>query len=235
MTTALWPVIHRLSNLVRVKDDLGAAMADGFVSKATVLRTELETTASAIQVALTQWRPILPPDGVTTPAEHARLKSIVNNAMAYRHSAFVYLFRTIYGHTRSHALVQRHAHLSLVHCAGTVTGEGPMSALLWPLFVAACEATSPVDRDLARQSFGAIDRVQGMINIERAWQIVQEVWRRADEMEALEAEAQSRLPLEEVQRLERQELEDTRSGKIRGGGDLWRTVSREMGMTIVFG
>ena len=114
-------------------------------------------------------------EDATSTNERGRIQSILNNALAYRHSAFVYLYRTIRDYPRSHPLVQRHAHLSLTHCIGTVSHEGPMSALLWPLFVAACEATSMVDRELARQTFVAIDKRQGMTNIERAWCIVQEV------------------------------------------------------------
>lgn len=217
MATTLWPIIHRLSNLGSLKDELDAAQAQGQLSKAAVLRTELETTGSAIQVALKHWQPAPPPES-NSPSERARLQSILNNALAYRHSAFVYLYRTIYEHPRSHALVQHHAHLSLTHCIGTVTGDGPMSALLWPLFVAACEATDPDDRDLAQQTFTAIDRVQGMTNIQRAWCIVQEVWRRADEQE-----------------IEAIILQQEEMMKGRRGGDLWRRVSRDMGMAIVFG
>lgn len=55
-----------------------------------------------------------------------------------------------------------------------------MAALLWPLFVAACEATTKEDRVLALEAFGGTERRQGMNNIMRAWEVVQEVWRRAD-------------------------------------------------------
>jgi len=55
-----------------------------------------------------------------------------------------------------------------------------MSALLWPLFVAACEAMTAGDRALASDAFGGTERRQGMNNIMRAWEVVQEVWRRAD-------------------------------------------------------
>jgi hypothetical protein len=55
-----------------------------------------------------------------------------------------------------------------------------MSALLWPLFVAACEAITEEDRALAMEAFGGTERRQGMNNIMRAWEVVQEVWRRAD-------------------------------------------------------
>ncbi|KAF4119533.1 Pfam:DUF3468 [Geosmithia morbida] len=237
MATALWPVIHRLSGLVCIRDKLEAAVVRGMTSEATVLRTELETAASAIQVALNRWQPILPPDDSRTPTDKARLQGILNNALAYRHSALVYLFRTIYGYEQSHALVQQNAHLSLVYCMGTAAGEGPKSALLWPLFVAACEATSTVDRDLARQAFQSIDRVQGMMNIERAWGIVREVWRRADADEALGASQQSHMAPGEVRRRTDGEMSRniTSGCGTKRGGDLWRRVSKDMGVTIVLG
>ncbi len=55
-----------------------------------------------------------------------------------------------------------------------------MPALLWPLFVAACEATTGEDRALAKDTFVGLKRRQGMRNIMRAWEAVQGVWRRAD-------------------------------------------------------
>ncbi|KAF7558453.1 hypothetical protein G7046_g5698 [Stylonectria norvegica] len=214
MATSLWPIIHRLSNLLVLKDQLDAAVTHGELSKVAVLRTEFENTASAIETALEDWHPMLPPDsplaqdpeGLTADkaTERVRLQSILNNALAYRHSAFVYLYRTIYSYPRSHALVQRHTHVSLTHCVGTVNNAGPMGALLWPLFVSACEAISQGDRELARQAFVALDRRQGMMNIGRAWCIVQEVWKRADKAELMHLE------------------EEALMLGVRSGGDLWR-------------
>lgn len=55
-----------------------------------------------------------------------------------------------------------------------------MPALLWPLFVAACEATTEEDRALALDAFIGLERRQGMRNVMRGWEVVQEVWSRAD-------------------------------------------------------
>ncbi|KAJ4134834.1 hypothetical protein NW768_004443 [Fusarium equiseti] len=227
MATSLWPIIHRLSNLLALKDQLDVAVANEEVSKVAVLRTEFETSATAIEAALEDWHPVLPENSILNQnpeelspeqsTERSRLQSILSNALSYRHSAFVYLYRTIYSYPRRHPLVQRHAHISLTHCVGTVSNTGPMSALLWPLFVAACEATTLADRDLARQTFIAINRRQGMTNIDRAWTIVQEVWRRADKADML------------------QQQEEAMMMGVRSGGDLWRRVSADMGVTIVFG
>ncbi|KAI0550399.1 hypothetical protein F4679DRAFT_594822 [Xylaria curta] len=222
MATTLWPIMHRLSNLLFTKKELEDAQRMKQASKVAVLRTEFETTSQAIEAALTQWKPCLPPNitiqddvlvlkgvvGEEIP-ETARLQSILHNALAYRHSAFVYLYRTIYGYAPKHELVQQHSHSALHHCVQTTAARGPMSALLWPLFAAACEAIDAKDRELARKAFSEIEQRQGMTNIQEAWRIIQEVWKRLDSLE-----------------------DDFPIGTTP---DLWRTVCAEMGVTIVFG
>jgi len=188
-STDLWPIIHRLSHLLSHKQSLEEAVASGETSKATVLRTELENTSQAIELALTNWKPTCAPnpseEDVPGEIQKTRIQSILNNAEAYRHSAFVYLYRTIQSLPRTHSQVQKHAHSSLEACSNVVNlaeqcQDGPMSALLWPLFVSACEATSDEDRELALNAFCGTERRQGMNNIMRTWEVVQEVWRRAD-------------------------------------------------------
>ncbi|CCC10922.1 hypothetical protein SMACR_04151 [Sordaria macrospora] len=244
MATTLWPIIHRLSSLVTLKTDLQAAIwSNASASKISVLRTELESTTQAIEAALSRWQPQLPPGFVPdeqeeiaesrnnqpvdiispTIAERSRLHSIWHNALAYRHSAFVYLYRSVQCYRRSHRAVQEHTHRSLLHCAATVKHEGPMGALLWPLFVAACEAVTTEDRGLTEQAFEKVRKRQGMRNIERAWEIVREVWRRADEAEVKSGTGCG---------------VETSTGEVEEmgtGGDLWRQVSREMGVSVVFG
>lgn len=306
MATTLWPIIHRLAGLRALKTELvNAVRTNQSPSKTAVLRTELESTAQAIETALIQWQPQLPsnftPDGldpddddvtsdtdsgastgsptgtivsiysshrlpddsepITAPSpptsaerpisqqpqprtelhqssrqhqDHPRLSSIHHNAQAYRHAALVYLHRTILSRTDSHpsTRIQTHARLALSHCAATVRHGGPVSALLWPLFMAACEAVTEEDRGLAGRVFREVDRRQGMRNIERAWAILGEVWRRGDERrEALKGSGEARdggdyeVAEEEIGL----EMED------EDGEELWRRVCREMGVSIVFG
>lgn len=228
-STDLWPIIHRLSHLLSFKNQLTAAVVAGRTNEASVLRTELENGSVAIERALTNWQPALssiPPNSqsdeninnithnknvIRDPQhEDTRIQSILNNAEAYRHSAFVYLYRTIRTLPRSHNLVQKHVHLSLEACSNVVNlaekcQDGPMSALLWPLFVAAVEAISEEDRKLAIEGFGGIEKRQGMTNITRAWEVVREVWRRVDELNDGEGEVD------------------------------WRAICQESGVSIVFG
>lgn len=280
MATTLWPVIHRLSNLLPLKSELDAAVRTRQVNKAAVLREELQTTVAAIEAALQLWTPCLPPNcaidtndptrvlGIPSPPtspsdpgeddenaaasnpasgdgeQRPQIHSILNNAMAYRHSALVYLYRTICAHPRRHPLVQAHAHLSLTHCVATVAHKGPMGALLWPLFVGACEAVAERDRALATQAFAALERRQGMMNIERAWEIVQEVWRRADLVK--EEEDDENGDVGAGVGAAGVGLGGGKGGSGRSGmscrgipvgaeADLWRRVSQDMGVTIVFG
>lgn len=167
MATDLWPIIHRLSNLLEAKKELSATEADGNTRKAAVLRTELESTCQAIENALKNWNPVLPViTDVSEQCNHEegnaasdfRMQSILNNAEAYRQAAFVYLYRYIKDCPRKSVKVQRHSRAALEACARVVDWQGPMSALLWPLFIASIEAVDESDRELSRSAFGGTER-----------------------------------------------------------------------------
>ncbi|KAK4118720.1 hypothetical protein N657DRAFT_330025 [Parathielavia appendiculata] len=302
MATTLWPIIHRLAGLRALKTELETAvLSNETPSKIAVLRTEFESTAQAIETALLQWQPQLPPgftpssddtdldgpestiadaapqpadgsipDTITTTTvdspipthprtpppprvlhsqDHSRIASIHNNALAYRHASLVYLYRSVLGHPRAHPSVQSHTHLALSHCVATVQHKGPMSALLWPLFVSACEALPDSsdgggrDRKLAERAFVEVEKRQGMRNIERAWGIVREVWRRGDELAAsssCSASASAEAGSVVVGMDDGGELEGVVGasgvcGADAGREEMWRRVCREMGVSIVFG
>ncbi|KAK4173573.1 fungal-specific transcription factor domain-containing protein [Triangularia setosa] len=237
MSTTLWPIIHRLSGLSSLKSSLDSAIQSGSSpTKIAVLRTEFSSTAQAIEAALNHWQPQLPADFspppgnddpdtdpvvVTTSTKSSNIPSIYHNSLAYRHASLLYLYRTILRYPRDHTLVKRHTRLTLKNCVATVGHRGPMSALLWPLFVAACEAQERKDRDLAREAFEKVEKRQGMRNIGRAWEVVGEVWGRVD----------------------KEQKEGDGDGEQGGGGgakqqpteELWRTVCREMEVSLVFG
>ncbi|GAB0142694.1 hypothetical protein EsHS_00003234 [Epichloe bromicola] len=226
LATSLWPVIQKLAGLLTLKTDLEASVAHGDVSGTSVMQAKFDAECAAVESLLAEWQPVMPTEcsihsdfeklSSSAKGKMRGFQSILNNALAYRHSALVYLYRTIYNSPRSHPVVQHHASVSLVHCKDTVLHEGPMGALLWPLFVASCEAVDPMDRQSARDTFQGITRRQGMANIVRAWEVVQEVWNRADEVDASDAQMPNGI-------------------MTMGNKDLWRRVSEDMGVTIVFG
>jgi hypothetical protein len=159
MATDLWPIIHRLSSLPSLQRLLHAATSSPNPLKAAVYRTELDSTSAAIEHALTTWTPCIPlPSTAPDDATSTSLRSILNNAEAYRQAALVYLYHDIQELPRAAQKVQRHVRLALLACAQVVRWAGPMSALLWPMFVGACGAVREEDRGLARETFAALDR-----------------------------------------------------------------------------
>lgn len=211
LSTDIWPIIHRLANLLSMKAALDEAKATGQLGKVFVLREELETTSHAIEIALTKWTPYALPidhpydadddaelneaaevDSSTwsepsVKKKQARLQGILSNAEAYRHSALIYLYRIIQCRSCENTHVQERVRLSLAACSNVVSNaeqcpdfSGPMAALLWPLFVASCEAITEADRATSQQIFFGIERRQGMRNIVRAWEVVQDIWQRRD-------------------------------------------------------
>ncbi|KAG6040597.1 hypothetical protein E4U41_007791 [Claviceps citrina] len=226
LASSLWPVIYRLSGLLALKNRLDDSAARGDVSEVLAVQAKFDAECAVVETSLHEWQPVMPTEcaiyddsnKMTSSAKDKmkELHSIFNNALAYRHSALVYLYRTIYSFPRRQSVVQHHTSVSLAHCKATVLHEGPMGALLWPLFVASCEAISPLDRHSARDTFRAITHRQGMANIDRAWEVVQEVWNRADDADASGTQPPS-------------------DGIGMGRKDLWRRVSEDMGVAIVFG
>lgn len=179
----LWPIIHRVASLIDVKRNLEKEeMANPGQEKTTNMRADFETNTSSIELALLQWIPKIPASAVTieNPADDSRLQSILNNAEAHKQASFVHLYRTILSHPRSAPKVQTPAKQALQACLRVVIFSGPMAALVWPLFTAACEAAEDVDRNVARTVFRHLETRQGMNNIVTAWEICEEVWRRTD-------------------------------------------------------
>ena len=209
----LWSIMHRLSNLRWSRFALEAAIAIGNSSEASVLQAEFESTARGIELALKAWKPTMQANnnGDKWILGDARLRSVAYNAEAYRHSALVYLYREVHQSPQRSPSVQKWTHLSLISCSNVVESandryDGPITALLWPLFIAACNAIDKSDRKLATAAFTAINRKHEMKNIVNAWGIVGEVWTRFDSAEG------------------------------NGGNEVhWRDICEERGFSIVFG
>ncbi|KAI9760460.1 MAG: hypothetical protein M4579_001654 [Chaenotheca gracillima] len=182
LVTDLWPIVHRMAHIVELKHEMENE-EHNLTDRAMSLRAEFETAASTLELALHQWTPRTPGSFVSsdTPSEDSKLQSMVNNAEAYKQASLVFLFRTIRGLPRHAEKVQVHAKQALQACLRVIVFAGPMSTLLWPLFISSCEAIDEVDRDVSRSVFTHLDNRQGMQNIVHALDITHEVWRRQNE------------------------------------------------------
>ncbi|KZL77938.1 fungal Zn binuclear cluster domain containing protein [Colletotrichum tofieldiae] len=223
MADDLWPTLHRLGELITMKCELQATMATGQTSKFAVLRTEYQTAYKAIERALESWSPVLPPgfslvnrivDGPedASETELANIRWITSTALAYRQSALVYLYSTISEYPSSHNLVQKHAQAALWHCAASVSHGGTGLSMLWPLFFSACHAICSRDRGLVRQAFTALSSKKGVVDTEKPWAVVMDVWRRMD----MRAYGKEQVGTEACP-------------------DLWKQVAASMKFSLVFG
>ena len=104
-----------------------------------------------------------------------------------------------------------------------------MGALLWPLFISACEAIERRDRAVAQEVFVGLEKRQRMTNIGRAWLVIAEVWRRVD------AARHGTTTCQNVSSAEINSGPDLRSVADDNYEELWRKVSRELDIAVVFG
>ena len=152
------------------------------LESASRMQKDFENSTSTLELALHQWIPKLPGSmlAVETSAEDQKVQSILNSAEAYRQASLVYLFRTVLGYPRMSSKVQAHAKQALQACLRVVVFAGPMSALLWPLFVASCEAVDEMDQNVSRTVFKYLEQRQNMQNIVFAWDVAEDIWRRRE-------------------------------------------------------
>ncbi|CEJ81852.1 hypothetical protein VHEMI01960 [[Torrubiella] hemipterigena] len=219
--TSLWPTIYRLCRMHQMSTALqGSATIDPGDDDFQALEAELLHTGFEVETELEAWRPPIPKDdGNASGTKGLRYtSSAVHTASAYRHSALVYLYRNVYKEDSRHNTVQENVRASMAHCTATTGGEGPMGALLWPLFVASLEAQKgSQERVDAATAFANLGRRQGMANIGRAWDVVQEVWHRAD--------------LADMGARSEQPLEGSREEVVLQ----WQRISEKMGFTLILG
>lgn len=106
-------------------------------------------------------------------------------AEAYRHSAFIYLYRTWLGVGAPNPISVEHiqnclAYLSLVDVNSPLT-----SSHVWPLFSAGCEAIDPGQRQFVRDRFQAMYASKMFPSWNRVMRDIEEVWEAKDDEERL--------------------------------------------------
>ena len=105
--------------------------------------------------------------------------STIPMAMAYRESALICLYGGVFQPPRL-LQIPRRATIALNCCLAAVNHSGFLHGLLWPLFIASCQAIIPKTRALSTTIFKKLEICRGMPNISRAFSAVQEVWKRYD-------------------------------------------------------
>jgi hypothetical protein len=99
---------------------------------------------------------------------------------AYRHAAFIYLYRTWLEIGAPNPISMDHVHRCLQYI-GQVDVNSPLtSAHIWPLFTAGCEAIDAAQRQFVRDRFADMYASKGFPSLRRVMRDIEDVWSAKD-------------------------------------------------------
>ncbi|KAG9197988.1 hypothetical protein G6514_000635 [Epicoccum nigrum] len=113
-------------------------------------------------------------------------EDISYTAEAYRHAAFIYLYRTWLGVGAPNPISAEHIHHCLAYIARTPITSPLTSSHVWPLFSAGCEAIDPRQRQFVRERFQSMYAAKLFPSWRRVMRDVEEVWSAKDDEERRE-------------------------------------------------
>lgn len=183
-STTLWPWLRLLGIASDLSRQLSEArMAEPLSSLTIALQVQCVDAVKVVYTGLTSWTPPQTYVSFQVGSDNGQAvscspltKACMHTALAYRHSAMVFLHQATHGSLPDALEVQEHVKLALMHCEATITSGGPVTGLLWPLFTAACDARTSRDKAAVRNMFTELQRRSGTANIERAWATVICIW-----------------------------------------------------------
>lgn len=144
-----------------------------------ITQAELPYIEEAIQVRdeLRQWKP--PERNVLQESSdvHCSLDDIIVTAEVYRLTALLHLYRAFPPLGKdSQALADQILNSLLV----IPRDSGSLCIHIWPLMAAGCEHTDPIKRQLVRQRFEDLKEKLKVPNVDKAIELLNEVWKRKD-------------------------------------------------------
>ncbi len=167
--SALFPLVGRVANLCRK------------VGKLDSNSIAIISQAIELKEAIVQWSPpdiahIYRPEDPTSEAQHA-----LQTAEAYRYATLLYLHQAV-PEIPSWTSAQL-AKKVLVYLATVPLSSRLVIVQIYPLLAAGCEAVGE-DRQWVEQRWQSMAKRMWIGNIDRCWEVIQEVWRRRDAAEA---------------------------------------------------
>lgn len=101
-------------------------------------------------------------------------------AEAYRHAAFIYLYRTWLDIGAPNPISMDHVQRCLDYIAKVDVNSPLTSAHMWPLFTAGCEAIDEIQRDFVRSRFGDMYVAKKFPSLKRVVRDIEDVWSAKD-------------------------------------------------------
>ncbi|CAL3972975.1 unnamed protein product [Diplocarpon coronariae] len=176
--SALFPLIGRVANLCRR------------VRKAQSNSIAIISQAMELKEAIVQWSPppllaIERPEDPTSEIQHA-----LQTAEAYRYATLLYLHQAV-PEIPSWTSAQL-AKKVLVYLATVPLSSRLVIVQIYPLLAAGCEASEIEDRQWVEDRWQSMASRMWIGNIDRCWEVMQEVWSRRDAAEAAKNAAEKR-------------------------------------------
>jgi hypothetical protein len=120
---------------------------------------------------------------------------------AHRSAALIYLYRVIYDIGAPHPLTLSQVRRCIDSMASVPVSSPLISAHVWPLFTAGCEATEPGDREFVKQRLTDMYRQRRIHSLQKVCELMERVWLSKDYKRSIEgAEEMSRVGCIEVVR-----------------------------------
>ncbi|KAI1396829.1 fungal-specific transcription factor domain-containing protein [Hypoxylon fuscum] len=112
-------------------------------------------------------------------------EDVRHTIQAYKHSAFIYLYRVWRNQGAPHPSPLRHARSCLAHLGLVPVASPLVSAQVWPLWTAGCESIDDDQRQLVRGRIDAMYEARHLPSLRRIKQDIEEVWNIKDEQRNL--------------------------------------------------
>jgi hypothetical protein len=139
------------------------------------LTEDENTTGRHIQQTL------LAMDFVTCKKEDIRVHpDISSTAEAYRHAAFIYLYRTWLDIGAPNPISVEHINQCLLQLRQVDANSPLTSAHMWPLFTAGCEAIDSLQRQFVCDRFAELYAVKQFPSLKRVMRDIEHVWTAKD-------------------------------------------------------
>ncbi len=169
--SSLFPLIGKVANLCRK------------VRKVESNSIAIISQAIELKEAIVQWSPpplpsIERPEDPTSEIQHA-----LQTAEAYRYATLLYLHQAV-PEIPSWTSAQL-AKKVLVYLATVPLSSRLVIVQIYPLLAAGCEAYEKEDRQWVEERWQSMASRMWIGNIDRCWEVMQEVWSRRDAAEAL--------------------------------------------------
>ncbi|KAI1377067.1 fungal-specific transcription factor domain-containing protein [Hypoxylon crocopeplum] len=108
-----------------------------------------------------------------------------HTVQAYKHAAFIYLYRVWRNQGAPHPSALKHGRSCLAHLGSVPVNSPLVSTHVWPLWTAGCESIDDDQRQFVRDRMDAMYGARHLPSLQRTKQDIREVWEIKDEQRNL--------------------------------------------------